>query len=297
MDNIEKLSLQNKEDLNIKENSIMCLEVVRKTDFGAFLSAETGNTSDDILLHKGQQTRDVEVGERIKVFIYNDTHHRLTASMHLPKIEIGGIGYVEVILKTRFGAFVDVGTERGIFLPFTETEGKLDVGQKIWIKLYIDKTGRLATTMNVHKEMQRLAVPCYGIKVGGKIEGTVYNITEAGAFIITREKWIAFLYREDMPRNLKMGDKVVGRVTYIRDDGRLNISLRPTKEKAMGVDAQNIYEFIKRHNGEIYLTDKSDPKLIKLTLGISKSAFKRAVGNLLKEKKIKLEENKIVLIQ
>lgn len=284
----------NKQD-SIKENSIACLEVVRKSDFGAFLSAGTGNTSDDILLHKGQQTRDVEIGEKIKVFIYNDKHYRLTASMHLPQIEINGIGYVEVILKTRFGAFVDVGTERGIFLPFTETEGKIEVGQKIWVKLYLDKTGRLATTMHVDKEILKIASKCYGIKVGGKVEGTVYNITESGAFIITREKWIAFLYKENMPNDLKMGQKIIGRVTYIRDDGRLNISIRPVKEKAMSLDAENIYEFMKKNNGEMKLTDKSDPVVIKSTLGISKSAFKRAIGNLLKDRKIILKEDKIIL--
>lgn len=284
----------NKQD-SIKENSIACLEVVRKSDFGAFLSAGTGNTSDDILLHKGQQTRDVEIGEKIKVFIYNDKHHRLTASMHLPQIEINGIGYVEVILKTRFGAFVDVGTERGIFLPFTETEGKIEVGQKIWVKLYLDKTGRLATTMHVDKEILKIASKCYGIKVGGKVEGTVYNITESGAFIITREKWIAFLYKENMPNDLKMGQKIIGRVTYIRDDGRLNISIRPVKEKAMSLDAENIYEFMKKNNGEMKLTDKSNPVIIKSTLGISKSAFKRAIGNLLKDRKIILKEDKIIL--
>lgn len=287
----KEIKIENK----IKENSIECLEVVRKTEFGAFLSAQTGNTSDDILLHKGQQTRDVEIGEKVEVFIYNDTHHRLTATMHLPQIKIGGIGYVEVLLKTRFGAFVDVGTERGIFLPFTETEGKIEVGQKIWVKLYLDKTGRLATTMHVDKEMQKIASPCYGIKIGGKIEGTVYNITDAGAFIITREKWIAFLYRDNMPTNLKMGDKVIGRVTYIRDDGRLNISLRPQKEKAIISDSQKIYDFMKKNNGEMFLTDKTDPKLIKLTFGLSKSAFKRAIGNLLKEQKIVFKENKIIL--
>ena len=149
--------------------------------------------------------------------------------------------------------------------------------------------------MHVDKEILKIASKCYGIKVGGKVEGTVYNITESGAFIITREKWIAFLYKENMPNDLKMGQKIIGRVTYIRDDGRLNISIRPVKEKAMSLDAENIYEFMKKNNGEMKLTDKSNPVIIKSTLGISKSAFKRAIGNLLKDRKIILKEDKIIL--
>ncbi|CRH60209.1 Conserved virulence factor B [Chlamydia trachomatis] len=98
-----------------------------------------------------------------------------------------------------------------------------------------------------------------------------------------------------MPNDLKMGQKIIGRVTYIRDDGRLNISIRPVKEKAMSLDAENIYEFMKKNNGEMKLTDKSDPVVIKSTLGISKSAFKRAIGNLLKDRKIILKEDKIIL--
>ena len=133
--------------MTLKENSIATLPVVRVADFGAFLSAGTGDSNDDILLHNAQQTEPVKVGDRVKVFLYHDPHHRLTASMRLPKVKDGEIAYTDVLLTTKFGAFVDVGTERGIFLPISETIGRVHPGQKIWIKLYTDKTGRLAVTM------------------------------------------------------------------------------------------------------------------------------------------------------
>lgn len=270
------------ENNRLKENSIAELTVSRLSSFGAFLDAGTGNSSEDILLHKGQQTREVAVGETVKVFLYHDPHHRLTASMRLPTIPIGGIGYAEVLLTTRFGAFVEVGTERGIFLPHTETIGDLRVGQKIWVRLYVDKTGRLAVSMRVDEEMRRVAKPAHGIKVGGKVEGTVYNLTDKGAFIITREKWIAFLYKSDIPRGLSMGDEVTGRVTFVREDGRLNISLRAQKEKAIDGDAGLIVDYLTRHHGETEISDKSTPETIELAFSLSKAAFKRAAGHLLK---------------
>lgn len=274
-----------------KENSITDLKVVRLASFGAFLDGGTGNSSDDILLHKGQQTHEVKVGDTVKVFLYHDPHHRLTASMRLPQIPIGGLGYAEVILTARFGAFVEVGTERGIFLPHTETIGPVTVGQHIWVKLYVDKTGRLAVTMHVDEDMRNLAKPAHGIKVGGKIEGTVYNMTDAGAFIITREKWIAFLYRKDMPRDLAMGQEITGRVTFVRDDGRLNISLRQQKEKALDGDGAVLLAYLKQHGGDMPYTDKSDPADIEMAFGLSKAAFKRAAGHLLKEGKIMRAED------
>ena len=117
---MEETRIPAKQESIYKENSIAELPVVRVSGFGAFLDGGTGNSKDDILLHKGQQTHEVKEGERVKVFLYHDPHHRLTASMRLPQIAIGGIGYAPVLLTTRFGAFVDVGTERGIFLPFSQ---------------------------------------------------------------------------------------------------------------------------------------------------------------------------------
>lgn len=274
-----------------KENSIADIKVVRLSSFGAFLDGGTGNSSDDILLHKGQQTSEVKVGDTVKVFLYHDPHHRLTSSMRLPQIPVGGLGYVEVILTARFGAFVEVGTERGIFLPHSETIGNVKVGQHIWVKLYVDKTGRLAVTMHVDEDMRALAKPAHGIKVGGKIEGTVYNMTDMGAFIITREKWLAFLYRKDMPKTLTMGQEIIGRVTFVRDDGRLNISLRQQKEQAMDGDGVLLLKYLERHGGSMPYSDKSAPYDIEEAFGISKAAFKRAAGHLLKEGKIQRAED------
>lgn len=279
----------------LKENSIVELPVSRIVSFGAFLSAQTGNNADDILLHNGQQTSEIKEGDIVKVFLYHDPKHRLTASMRLPKLEIGEVGYAEVIMTTRFGAFVDVGTERGIFLPYSEMIEPVQKGQKIWIKLYEDKTGRLAVTTHVEEDIRRLARPCKELNVGDKITGTVYNITRQGIFIITRERWIGFLHNSNINTVIKLGQELIGRITFIREDGHVNISLRQTKEREMNHDMAVLIDCMNQHNGLLPYTDKSDSKLIKLNLRMSKSAFKRAVGHLLKTNQIIMTEGKIQL--
>ncbi len=268
------------------ENSVARLRVTRLASFGAFLDAGTGNSSDDILLHKAQQTKDVAVGDTVEVFLYHDPRHRLTASMRLPKIPDGGLAYTEVLLTVRFGAFVEAGTERGIFLPHHETVGEIRAGQKIWVKRYTDKTGRLAVTMHVADEMRRLAIPARDVKVGDTIRGTVYNVTADGAFLVTREKYLAFLYQKEMPKTLAMGAELTGRVTAVRDDGALSISLRPVKENAMATDGEIILAYLARHGGVMAYDDKSLPATVEAVFQMSKAAYKRALGHLLKEGKI-----------
>ena len=138
---------------------VCTLKVVRMNEQGAFLDAGTGNTSDDILLHVHQQTHPVAVGDEVKVQLYLDAKDRITASMKLPKMREGQIGYVKVISVNRQGGFVDIGAERGVFLPYSEMRGHVSPGQLVWVKLYRDKSGRQAVTMRVEDEMERASVP------------------------------------------------------------------------------------------------------------------------------------------
>jgi predicted RNA-binding protein (virulence factor B family) len=154
----------------------------------------------------------------------------------------------------------------------------------------------LAVTMKVNEDIRKIALPAEGVKVGDMVTGTVYNKTGDGIFLITRKRWIAFLHRDEIVKPIHMGDEITGRVTFLRKDGHLNISLRPQKEKSMEGDMQLLIDYMNRHNGSLPFTDQSDPALIKASLGISKSAFKRAVGHLLKLKKISMKEGKITLI-
>ena len=285
-----------KHKTSLKPSSVATLRVARVNELGAFLDAGTGDTRDDILLHTTQQTRPVNVGDEVKVFLYTDPKGRLTASMRLPQMREGQVARVKVINTTKDGAFVDVGAERGILLPFAEMRGKVRTGDKVWVKLYTDKSGRLAATMDVDDELRRASKPAESLKVGDQITGTVYNITDQGAFLFTTDRHIAFLHNEEMTRRLRVGEELTVRVTFIRDDGRVNVSMRPLKQDAIEIDAAKILALLKERGGKMPYSDESAPEIIKAKFGISKAAFKRAMGRLMKAGKVEQLEGWTYLI-
>jgi predicted RNA-binding protein (virulence factor B family) len=266
----------------LKPGDTVTLKAVRASELGVFLDAGTGKTTDDILLHKAQQLKDVQVGEEVTVYLYTDPKGRLTASMKLPQMREGQVARTTVINTTKDGAFVDIGTERGVFMPFAGMRGKVKRGDKVWVKLYRDKSGRLAVTMEVEEELLKAAKPAVDVKVGDIVVGSVYNFSEDGAFLFTKERYIAFLHKDEMTRRPMVGEEISGRVTYVREDGKINISMRPVKEEAIGEDAEKILAVLKER-GKMPYSDESAPEVIKQKFNISKAAFKRALGRLMKE--------------
>ena len=271
-------------------STVAVLTVVRESEMGAFLDAETGRTNDDILLHKTQQTEPVHIGDQVKVFLYLDPKHRLTASMRVPRLKEGQIARMRVINVTKDGAFLDVGAERGIFMPYAGMRGKLQIGEVVWAKLYTDKSGRLAVTMKVEDEMRRASVKAVDVHKGQMVKGSVYNITDSGAFMLTTERYIAFIANKEMQEHPRVGQELEARVTYVRPDGRINASLREAKDKALVSDADKILMFLQSNNGRMPYCDTSSPELIKGKFKISKAAFKRALGHLYKDGLIEMKD-------
>lgn len=273
-----------------KPGDVATLKVVRASEIGAFLDAGTGNTSDDILLHKVQQTEEVKVGQEVKVFLYNDPKGRLTASMRLPQMREGQVARVTVINTTKDGAFVDIGAERGIFMPHAGRRGNVKRGDKVWVKLYRDKSDRLAVTMEVEDELRQASKPATDAKVGDTVVGSVYNITDEGAFLFTKERYIAFMNKDEMVQRPKVGEEINARITYLRDDGRINVSMRPLKQEAMGEDSEKILALLRTRGGKMPYSDETSPEVIKEKFNISKAAFKRAMGRLLRDGHIEQRE-------
>ena len=264
-------------------SSVATLKVARLGEMGAFLDAETGNTSDDILLHKLQQTAPVAVGDMVTVFLYLDPKRRLTASMRIPKMREGQIARLKVINVSKDGAFLDVGAERGIFMPYAGMRGRPQIGEVVWAKLYTDKSGRLAVTMEVEDEMRRASQSAKGVKLGTMLTGEIYNYTDSGAFLFSEEHYIVFIDNKELKVRPKVGEVVTARVTYVRPDGRLNASLREAKEKALVNDSQRILELLESRKGQMPYSDESSPEVIRDKFQISKAAFKRALGHLIHE--------------
>lgn len=283
--------MKTKRTVQLKPMTVAALKVVRTNEMGAFLDAGTGNTSDDILLHKAQQTAEVSVGEVVQVFLYLDPKKRLTASMRVPKMREGQIAQLKIINVTNDGAFVDAGAERGIFMPFAEMRGRPQVGEVVWAKLYSDKSGRLAASMKVSDEIRRASKPATAVKRGDKIKGAVFNIIDAGAFVFSEEQYIVFIPQKDIPRALRIGEVVEARVNYLRDDGRLDASLRAAKENALERDAAKIFAFMQAQGGSMPFGDKTAPEKIYAVFKLSKAAFKRAVGHLYSQRRIEKIDN------
>lgn len=271
---------------SVHEGMVATMRVVRLGEMGAFLDAETGNTSDDVLLHTQQQTSPVAVGDEVEVFLYRDPKRRLTASMRVPKMKEGQIARMKVVNVSKDGAFLDVGAERGIFMPFAGMRGRPRIGERVWAKLYTDKSGRLAVTMEVEDEMRRASKPAEGVKVGDTVTGEIYNYTDKGAFLFSKERYIVFIDNKEMKTRPRVGETVTARVTFLREDGRLNASLREIKEKAMISDSDAILALMRDRHGRMPYTDATSPEIIRDKFGVSKAAFKRALGHLLKEGKI-----------
>lgn len=267
----------------LRPGSVVTLTVARTTELGAFMDAGTGSTNDDILLHRSQQTAPVQVGEQVSVYLYLDPKRRLTASMHLPQMREGQIARCTVINTASMGAFVDIGAERGVLLPFAEMRGRVQKGDKIWIKLYTDKSHRPAVTMKVEDEIRRAAKPATEVAVGDEITGTVYNVTDEGFFLFTPARYIVFLHRDEAVGEIRIGDDVTTRVTFIREDGRINASQRPRREEARLEDSDAVLAVLKARGSRMPYSDDSPPDVIREKFHISKSAFKRALGKLMKD--------------
>ena len=156
---------------------------------------------------------------------------------------------------------------------------------------------RLAVSMKVSDEIRRASKPAVNIKRGYKVKGAIFNITEAGAFVFSEERYIVFIPQKDIPRALRIGEVAEARVTFLREDGRLNASLIETKENALNSDAEKIFAFMQKNGGELGLNDDSPPEKIQAVFKISKAAFKRAVGHLFKERRIEKLNGNFKIVQ
>lgn len=283
------------EKSELRPGEVVTLKVARENEMGAFLDAGTGSTSDDILLHKQQQLTPVKIGDFVEVYLYLDPKKRLAASMRLPRLELGEVGSARLMGITKQGGFVDIGAERGLFLPYREMRGKPLIGNQIWIKPYRDKSGRIAATMNVDAEMGKDAELFTG-KVGDELEVLIWRDGEQGYSGITDDHIMAFIHKDETEKPLKVGERMIARVSFVREDGRVNLSLRPVKEKALGSDGEKIINFLnQRANFAMPYGDNTSPEIIREKLGMSKSAFKRALGHLLKEGEIYFEDGWTIL--
>ena len=272
----------------IQLGKTQCLNVIKKTDFGVYLGTE----DDKVLLPKKQVPEDIEIGDALTVFIYKDSSDRLIATTNKPKVQLGGLARLKVGEVSNIGAFLDWGLEKNILLPYKEQTTHVNQGEEYLVALYIDRSNRLAATMKVSRY---LTTTDKYVK-DSAVSGTVIGIKpDHGIYVAIDDAYYGFITRNEMSDDIKIGDVVYGRVIKVRDDGKLTISIHQKAYLQMDEDSVRIYDALVKNGGSLGFNDKADPEIIKKHFDMSKNAFKRAVGRLLKQGKVIITEDSIII--
>ena len=275
------------------------LVAVKKTDFGLFLTDidkkddKTRDLGDEVLLPKNQVTEDMRVGSEIEVFLYKDSEDRMIATRLVPYIKIGEIKKLKVKEVNKIGAFLDWGLPKDLLLPFKEQIYEIKPGDEILVTVYIDLSDRLCATMDLYSRLSLL--PPY--QKDDMVKGTVYQVHEQfGAYVAVDNKYSALVPKKELHCELKPGDEIEARVLEVKEDGKLDLSLRQKAYVQMDADSALILDKLKQAGRSLPYHDKSSAEEIKEEFNLSKAAFKRAIGRLYKERVIVIEKDGIRLV-
>ena len=275
------------------------LVAVKKTDFGLFLTDiekkddKNRALGDEVLLPKNQVTENMRVGSEIEVFLYKDSEDRMIATRLVPYIKIGEIKKLRVKEVNKIGAFLDWGLPKDLLLPFKEQIYDIKSGDEILVTVYIDLSDRLCATMDLYSRLSLL--PPY--QRDDMVKGTVYQVHEQfGAYVAVDNKYSALVPKKELHCELKPGDEIEARVLEVKEDGKLDLSLRQKAYVQMDADSALILDKLKQAGGSLPYQDKSSAEEIKEEFNLSKAAFKRAIGRLYKERVIVIEKDGIRLV-
>jgi hypothetical protein len=273
----------------IKLGEAQTLEVVSTKEHGVYLS-EDNKSNDKILLPRNQVTKDMNIGDPIEVFVYKDSEDRPIATTTIPELAMGKVALLKVKEVTTIGAFLDWGLAKDLLLPFKEQTERVHTGEDVLVTLYIDKSDRLCATMKVYDYLDSNSP----YKKGDRVMGTIYQILDNfGAFVAVDNLYSGLIPTKELHRPLKVGDSIEARVTSVKEDGKLDLSVREKSYVQMDDDAEFIFQKLQAKEGFLPFHDKTDADVIKSEFNLSKNAFKRAIGRLLKEGRIEILDNGI----
>ena len=267
------------------------LTIVKKVDFGVYLAKEQeADPEEKVLLPRKEVPENAQPGDEIEVFLYRDSKDRMIATVRQPKLSLGEVAVLRVKENGKIGAFLDWGLEKDLLLPFREQVRKVRPGEECLVALYLDKSKRLCATMKVYHYL-RTDSP---YEKDQKVTGTLYEISDNfGAFVAVDNCYSALIPKKEPLGNARVGDTVEARVTEVLKDGKLSLSLREKAYIQMNEDARKLLKLLEEQGGELPVGDKSSPEKIKELTGMSKNEFKRAVGNLYKQRLVQVEEHQL----
>ena len=271
------------------------LLVVKSVEFGVYLAEDmNADTKHQVLLPAKQVPAGTKAGDKLEVFIYKDSQDRLIATTNEPLLMVGQAGLLKVKQVTRIGAFLDWGLEKDLLRPYHEQTTRIFEGQECLVAVYVDKSSRLCATMKVYPYLSK-ETP---YKEGDQVKGRVYQISENfGVFVAVDNKYSALIPAREAKGKYRPGTVLDLRVTRVKEDGKMDVSDRQEAYLQINEDAENVLEIIEEFAGVLPFDDKASPEVIRREFGLSKNAFKRAVGHLLKEGKIQIKDRRIYLVK
>ncbi|MGE6227661.1 CvfB family protein [Paenibacillus chitinolyticus] len=285
--------------MSLEAGTLVTLDVTREVSpYGYFVT----DGEREVLLPYAETNRKLKAGQQAEVFIYYDSEDRMAATMNRPMLLLGELALLEVVdLHPRFGAFLEMGIGRNLLLPFKEMpelhELRPQVGDKVFVTMDHDRQGRLVARLAGEDVLSEQCFPAPQAWRNQWLNARVYKPLQMGTFVVCDGGVVGFgviglIPSAERSRLLRVGEEVSVRVTYIREDGRVNLSMRQPKEKGRDEDAERVLAVLReRPGGAMPYSDQTEADLIKSKFGISKSAFKRALGKLMKDGLVYQEEN------
>ncbi|MEL6810947.1 MAG: S1-like domain-containing RNA-binding protein [Bacteroidota bacterium] len=267
------------------------LTILRETDPGLFLGDSEEN---EVLLPHRYKPEQYEIGDTIEVFLYLDNEERPIATTEQPFVTLNQFAYLHCSAVTKYGAFMDWGLVKQLFVPFKEQARPMKKGNWYIVYLYLDeKTNRLVGSSKTNKFLSNETVT---VAKYDEVDILVTHITDKGANTVVNGKHKGLIYLTDIFEDIRTGDKLKAYVRKVRSDNKIDLVLQPEGYKSIEPNANYVLEELKAAGGFLPLHDKSDPETIKNELGLSKKSFKKAIGSLYKDKQIKIKEDGIELL-
>ena len=275
----------------IKIGDYSFLEILKEVDFGMYLDA---GPFGEILLPSKYIPENAKVGDEIEIFLYNDSEDRLIATTERPKAKVGEFAFLKVKAVSEYGAFLDWGLLKDLFVPFREQVVKMEVGNSYLVRLYLDeKTDRIAASSRWHRFLEEKSET---LQEQEEVEIKIASKTDLGYKVVVNDTYWGILYKNEIFQPLSIGETKKAYVKKIREDKRIDIILQNPGVEEVEHSRNDLLDKLKANEGFLALTDKSSPELIYQEMKMSKKAFKRAVGNLYKQKLIVLEKGGIRLL-
>ncbi len=274
--------------LNIGENHRLIID--RETEPGLFLKNAEG---DEVLLPNKYIPKNFQLEDEIEVFVYLDHSERPVATTLVPYVKLDEFAFLECVETTDFGAFLDWGLEKHLFVPFKEQVYPMQKGHRYLIFCYLDEeTNRLVASSKVHSYLDNSDLTVNPFE---EVDLIVSNKTDLGYNVIINEIHLGLVYNDDVFQPIEIGDRIKGFIKKTRKDGKIDVTLQRPGYRSIEPNAQAILDELQKQNGFLNITDKSAPEKIKAVLKMSKKSFKRAAGNLYKQRQIDIKEDGIYL--